>query len=68
MAQYRCNICGYIYDEDKEPIPYDLLWTCPLCKVQRTELVPVKGVTDEEIENNAANISFHENADVVLDD
>ena len=35
MAQYRCLICGYVYDEDKAPgtafedLPEDL--KCPLC-------------------------------------
>jgi len=34
MAQWECDICGYIYDEDTEGIPFDELpddWTCPDC-------------------------------------
>lgn len=30
-----CKICGYIYDEEKEGIPFEGLpedWVCPLCK------------------------------------
>ena len=34
--KYRCTVCGYIYDEEKEgtkfaDLPED--WTCPLCGV-----------------------------------
>ncbi len=31
MAQYRCSICGYIYDEAKEGVPLSELKTCPAC-------------------------------------
>lgn len=36
MNKYRCMICGYIYDEEKEGVKFEDLpadWTCPLCKV-----------------------------------
>lgn len=32
MAKYKCNICGYIYDEEKEGIPFSELTQCPVCK------------------------------------
>ncbi len=35
MAEYRCSICGEIYDESYEPIPFDELpddWVCPVCR------------------------------------
>ena len=51
MAQYRCLICGYVYDEDKgeekkdvapgtafEDIPDD--WVCPVCGVGKDEFKP----------------------------
>ncbi len=34
MKKYRCQICGYIYDDAKEKIKFEDLpadWTCPLC-------------------------------------
>lgn len=34
MKKYRCQICGYIYDDAKERIKFEDLpadWTCPLC-------------------------------------
>ena len=38
MAVYECNVCGYIYDESKEKVPWlDLpeQWTCPLCDTEK---------------------------------
>ena len=36
MEKYRCTVCGYIYDEEKEGTKFADLpddWTCPLCGV-----------------------------------
>jgi flavin reductase (DIM6/NTAB) family NADH-FMN oxidoreductase RutF len=33
-AKWVCRICGYVYDDAKEKIPFEKLpdtWTCPLC-------------------------------------
>ena len=38
MAKYKCKICGYIYDEEKEGILFTDLpddWTCPRCGVPK---------------------------------
>ena len=32
--KYRCRVCGYIYDEEKEGVPFSELpddWVCPVC-------------------------------------
>ena len=32
--KYRCSVCGYIYDEDKEGVRFEDLpedWRCPVC-------------------------------------
>ena len=34
MANYRCTVCNYIFDEEKEGIKFDDLpdnWRCPVC-------------------------------------
>lgn len=34
MAKYKCQICGYIYDEEKEGVKFEDLpddWKCPTC-------------------------------------
>ncbi|MCI8282385.1 MAG: FMN-binding glutamate synthase family protein [Lachnospiraceae bacterium] len=32
MAIYKCKICGAIYDEEKEGIPFSQVKVCPICK------------------------------------
>lgn len=32
MAKYICGICGYVFDEDAEGIPFQDLTACPVCK------------------------------------
>ena len=32
MARYRCTVCGYIYDEEKEGKPFSALTECPMCR------------------------------------
>lgn len=31
MAKYKCSVCGYVYDEDKEGKPFSDLEKCPVC-------------------------------------
>lgn len=41
--KYICQICGYIYDEAKEKIPFQDLpddWKCPLCGAPKSEFKP----------------------------
>ena len=45
--KYICQICGYVYDEDQEGIPFAELpddWKCPTCKASKSEF---KGIADE---------------------
>lgn len=45
--RYICGMCGYIYDEAKEKVPFKDLpedWTCPLCGAPKSEFSPL----DEE--------------------
>lgn len=32
MAVYKCTVCGYVFDEEKEGKPFSQLKECPLCK------------------------------------
>lgn len=39
MSKWICGICGYIYDEAKEKLPFDALpdnWVCPLCGADKS--------------------------------
>ena len=43
--RYICPICGYIYDEAAEGVPFDSLpdsWSCPLCGLDKAAFVPVE--------------------------
>lgn len=31
MAKWKCSVCGYVYDEDKESKPFNELDACPVC-------------------------------------
>ena len=43
--KYRCTVCGYIYDEEKEGVKFADLpedWKCPACGVPKSKFVPVE--------------------------
>ena len=36
--KYVCSVCGYIYDEAREKVPFSELpqsWKCPVCKAAK---------------------------------
>ena len=36
--KYKCTVCGYVYDEEKEGVKFTDLpddWTCHLCGVSK---------------------------------
>ena len=42
--QYKCTVCGYIYDEQKEGTPFKDLpddWSCPVCNAPKDAFEPV---------------------------
>lgn len=39
MAKYKCSVCGYIYDEEKEGVPFSQISECPMCKQSRDVFV-----------------------------
>ncbi len=57
--KYICQICGYIYDEEKEKIPFDELsddWKCPLCKAPKSEFKK----EEQAFGSQAFNVEFEE--------
>lgn len=50
MAVYKCKICGAIYDEEKEGIPFSKLTCCPVCKLPVDNLVMVQGDSEPVVE------------------
>jgi pyruvate oxidase len=46
MGKWRCSVCGYVYDEAKEGIPFEDLptdWTCPQCGAPKSAFVQIEG-------------------------
>lgn len=42
--KYKCKVCGYIYDEEKEGVKFADLpddWKCPICKAPKSQFEPV---------------------------
>jgi len=42
MAKYRCKVCNWVYDEEKEGKKFDDLpdgYLCPVCGVGKSEFV-----------------------------
>jgi pyruvate oxidase len=61
MAKYRCTVCNYVYDEEKEGKKFSDLppeWVCPVCGVPKSAFIlltekaaeqPKRGKTVSEI-------------------
>jgi len=56
MAKYKCLLCGYIYDDEKEGVKFEDLpddWKCPLCFAPKSSfklVVEETKKTEEKIE------------------
>lgn len=49
--KYVCQICGYIYDDAKEKVPFEQLpadWKCPLCGAAKTDFKPETAAGEKE--------------------
>ena len=50
MSKWICQICGYVYDEEKEGIPFSLFpdsWVCPLCGASKASFAPEGGAEEK---------------------
>lgn len=48
MAVYRCNICGAIFDEEKEGKTISQLTCCPVCRQPVSNLHPIQEESKEQ--------------------
>ena len=51
MAVYKCDVCDYLYDEDKEGIKWSDLpadWVCPVCGSPKSYFKIVEGDKSEQ--------------------
>ena len=45
MVKWQCTVCGYIYDEADEGVPFDSLpdsWACPMCTAPKAVFEPME--------------------------
>jgi len=59
MAKYRCTVCNYIYDEDKEDKKFDELpddWRCPVCNSPKSSYVLLTEES-EDYEKRSSTVS-----------
>lgn len=56
MSIFKCSICGYVYDDEAEPLPFSQLdksFTCPVCKASKDKF--------ELVENKKSSPSAQDN-------
>ncbi|WP_455645461.1 glutamate synthase-related protein [Methanosphaera sp.] len=54
VTKYRCPVCGYIYDEEKEGKPISELGKCPVCGVDASQFEPIEEKEEvEELQDNS---------------
>lgn len=60
MAKYKCSVCGYVYDEEKEGKPFRDLEKCPVCQqpAEKFELLNAEKKTMEAAEEGAQTNSL----------
>lgn len=62
--RYVCQICGYIYDDEKEKIPFSDLkedWKCPLCGASKSDFIPEKKeVKQQDVEPSDSKENMEE--------
>ena len=48
--KYVCQICGYVYDDSKEKVPFSELpddWKCPLCGAAKSDFKAEETSTEQ---------------------
>ncbi|RHP36101.1 glutamate synthase-related protein [Lachnotalea sp. AF33-28] len=60
MAKYKCNVCGYVYDEEAAKAPFSSLTQCQVCGTAKSSFSPL--AADEEAgarrEETAGELSY----------
>ena len=55
---YKCSICGYVYDEEKEGRPFSELTECPLCKQPPEKFVVVETEKSQPLSPDAKDLDL----------
>ena len=62
MAVYKCSVCGYEYDEEKEGKPFSELERCPVCKQPASVFEKISDNSTESDSNSNEISSNNETA------
>jgi len=60
--KYVCSICGYVYDDAQQKIPFAELpddWKCPLCGAAKSDFVPQKETPSPKASTAAVKEDVH---------
>jgi methylamine---glutamate N-methyltransferase subunit C len=63
MAIYKCEVCGYEYDEEKEGIAFAELpsdWLCPVCESTKNYYIPSTDDTEADTKIDTAEFRYED--------
>ena len=67
MARYRCTVCNYVFDEDKEERRFSDLpkeWICPVCGVPQSAFVLLsEKVEEKKVERAVSEVLINQIAE-----
>ena len=63
MAKYKCSVCGYVYDEEKEGRPISEVTVCPVCGQPVAKLVRMDEGTSVDSKPESTPESVPEKSD-----
>ena len=55
MAKFKCGVCGFIYDEEKEDVPFSEIAACPVCR-QPVRVFEKEGEEEEKKEHEIPSV------------
>lgn len=58
MKQYRCRICGFLYDEVAETAPFAALQACPVCQAPPAQFEAVDAPQRGEADSSANALAY----------
>lgn len=59
MAKYRCKICGFVYDDEKESTPFSELpdtWRCPICGAPKNMFIEIEEKKETKVEEKIEEV------------